>query len=88
VKGGSINEDYYVQVRYRRGRRWVTVAVSEDRDVATRLAGDAYNGPRDSDDKAATQARTTSTANLLLEGGATAHGRAAADLGHRAKQTQ
>ena len=88
MKGGSINEDYYVQVRYRRGRRWVTVAVSDVRDVATRLAGDAYNGPRDRDDKTATQVRIISTADLLLEGGATAHGRAGADLGHRSKQTQ
>ena len=88
MKGGGINEDYYVQVRYRRGRRWVTVAVSDVRDVATRLAGDAYNGPRDRDDKTATQVRIISTADLLLEGGATAHGRAAADLGHRSKQTQ
>jgi hypothetical protein len=66
----------------------VTVAVSDDRDVAARLAGDAYHGPRDSDEKAATQVRIISTADLLLEGGATAHGRAAADLGHRATQTQ
>ncbi len=59
----------YVQVRYRRGERWVTVTASEDRVTARAAAANAYHGLRDSQDESPTQVRLVTAAQLTREAG-------------------
>ena len=59
----------YVQVRYPEGLRWVTVAVSDTRDSAARLAANAYRERHDQRGQAASQVRIVSAAQLVREGG-------------------
>ena len=59
----------YVQVRYPEGGRWVTVAVSDTRASAARLAADAYRDRHNPNGEAPTQVRIVSAAQLVREGG-------------------
>jgi predicted RNA-binding Zn ribbon-like protein len=60
---------HYVQVRYPHGGRWVTVAVSDTRTSAARVAANAYRGRHDPDGQAPCQVRIVSAAQLVREGG-------------------
>jgi hypothetical protein len=59
----------YVQVRYPQGGRWVTVAVSDTRTGAARVAANAYRERHDPRGQAPTQVRIAGAAQLVREGG-------------------
>ncbi len=59
----------YVQVRYPQGGRWVTVAVSDTRTSAARVAANAYRERHDPQGQAPCQVRIVSAAQLVREGG-------------------
>jgi hypothetical protein len=59
----------YVQVRYPQGGRWVTVAVSDSRASAAKVAADAYRGHCNPRGETPTQVRIVSAAQLVREGG-------------------
>ena len=59
----------YVQVRYPRGGRWVTVAVSDTRASAARVAADAYREHCNPRGETPTQVRIVSAVQLVREGG-------------------
>jgi hypothetical protein len=59
----------YVQARYPRGRRWVTVASSETRAAARVAAARAYRDCLDSRGETPIQVRIVSAAQLVREGG-------------------
>jgi hypothetical protein len=59
----------YVQARYPRGHRWVTVASSETRATARLAAATAYRDCLDTRGEAPTQVRIVSAAQLVREGG-------------------
>ena len=60
---------YYVQVRYPRARRWLTVAVSDARSEAAHTAADAYRGLEDGSGELPRQVRIISAPQLRREGG-------------------
>jgi hypothetical protein len=70
----------YVQVRYPRGGRWLTVAVSDTRAGAARLAAGAYRERHNLQGEAPTQVRVVAAAQLAREGGEQAIRIADADL--------
>jgi len=70
----------YVQVRYSRGRRWVTVAVSESRSLAIEIAAGAYRDLQDEWGQTPTQVRVVGSTRLLREGGDHAIEQAGADI--------
>jgi hypothetical protein len=77
-------EGFYVQLRYPAGRRWIAVAVSQDRRNAVHLGAQAYRhraGPRG---KTPSGVRVMSLADLRAEGGDEAVSRADFDLWERA----
>jgi hypothetical protein len=59
----------YVQVRYPQGGRWVTVAVSDSRAGAARVAADAYREHCNPRGETPTQVRIVSATQLVREGG-------------------
>ncbi len=59
----------YVQVRYPQGGRWVTVAVSDTRASAARLAACAYRERHNPRGEMPMQVRIVSAAQLVREGG-------------------
>jgi hypothetical protein len=59
----------YVQVRYPHGRRWVAVAVTDTRSIATRLAADAYRNLENPQGEVPRQVRVVSARQLRREGG-------------------
>ena len=59
----------YVQIRYRRGERWVTVTATEDRETARAAAANAYHDLRDSHGESPSQVRLVSSAQLTREAG-------------------
>jgi hypothetical protein len=59
----------YVQVRYPQGGRWVTVAVSDTRASAARLAAGAYRERHNPRGETPMQVRIVSAAQLMREGG-------------------
>lgn len=83
AKGGAIPEDYYVQVRYPQGRRWVTVAISEIRRDAAKLAADAYRYRLDGLGQAATGVRVLDSGGLRGEAGLATAVRAIGDIQRR-----
>jgi hypothetical protein len=86
AKGGAIPEDYYVQVRYPQGRRWIAVAVSESRRDAATLAGDAYRHLPDARGRTPTAVRVVSASNLRHEGGEAAVSLAVTDSSVRPEE--
>src|SRR5262249_14744842 len=67
--GRRVTEDFYVQVRYSGGRRWVAVAVSEDRRLAASLAAAAYQNLADDRGRTPTGVRIMGARELEIEGG-------------------
>jgi hypothetical protein len=86
AKGGAIPEDYYVQVRYPQGRRWVAIVVSESRRDAAKLAGDAYRHLPDARGRAPTAVRIVTASNLRNEGGEAAVSLAVTDSSVRPEE--
>jgi hypothetical protein len=84
--GRRVTEDFYVQVRYPGGRRWVAVAVSEDRRLAASLAAAAYQNLADERGRTPTGVRIMSARELEIEGGTDAVDRAARDIADEAVQ--
>jgi hypothetical protein len=82
---GTTNRGFYVQVRYPRAERWLTVAVSSEREVAARLAGDMYRNLRNDVGDSPVQIRIAPEPKLRREGGDDAINEAAADLWRRAQ---
>ena len=66
---GQMHTGSYVQVRYPRGGRWVTVAVSDTGSSAAKAAAEAYRDRRDPRGEAPSQVRIVSAAQLVREGG-------------------
>jgi hypothetical protein len=64
-----INQDFYVQVRYSHGLRWVTVSMAENRGLASTGAAAAYKGLLDDRGDKPSQVRVVSAAQLIREGG-------------------
>ena len=79
-----MTEDFYVQVRYPGGRRWVAVAVAEDRRLAASLAAAAYQNLADARGRTPTGVRIMSTQDLVAEGGPDAVDAAALDIADEA----
>lgn len=75
-----VTEDFYVQVRYPGGRRWVAVAVAKDRRLAASLAAGAYQNLADSRGRTPSGVRIMSSRGLEMEGGAAAVDRAVRDI--------
>jgi hypothetical protein len=75
-----VTEDFYVQVRYPGGARWVAVAVAEDRRLAASLAAGAYQNLANSRGRTPNGVRIISAPELVAEGGAGALERAARDI--------
>lgn len=75
-----VTEDFYVQVRYPGGKRWVTVAMAENRRMAASLAAGAYQNLADSRGRTPNAVRIASTRDLESEGGPGAVERAARDI--------
>jgi len=71
---------FYVQVRYPRADRWVTVAVSAARRLAAKQAGDVYRELRNEAGEAPTQVRIASDELLRREAGEDGMRRAAKEL--------
>jgi hypothetical protein len=84
---GGVTEDFYVQVRYPGGRRWVAVAVAEDRRLAASLAAGAYQNLADGRGRTPTGVRLMSTRGLEAEGGPDAVDRAVRDLADESSQS-
>jgi hypothetical protein len=78
--GRRVTEDFYVQVRYSGGRRWVAVAVSEDRRLAASLAAAAYQNLADDRGRTPTGVRIMGAGELEIEGGPDAVAKAARDI--------
>jgi hypothetical protein len=74
---------YYVQVRYPRGDRWVTVAREEGRRDAARQAAKVFPDEVDVDGLHAMQVRVIGWAQLRRDGGREAVTRAEDDLALR-----
>jgi hypothetical protein len=85
AKGATIDRAFYVQVRYPRADRWVTVAVSAVRTVAAKQAGEVYRELRNEAGEAPTQVRIASAELLLREAGEDGALRAATDLWQRSR---
>lgn len=83
----DIDRAFYVQVRYPRGQRWETVAVSAHRGTAASLAGSMYRDLRDVAGRPPVQVRIASDELLRRAGGEAAVRDAAADLWRRAQAT-
>jgi hypothetical protein len=69
AKGVAIPEGFYVQVRYPRARRWVTLAVSDLRPIAAGIAADGYRDLRNGRGEAPRQVRVVTPGQLRREGG-------------------
>jgi hypothetical protein len=78
------DQAYYVQVRFRRGRRWVAVAIADSRAAASGLGGDAYRSAVNQRGEAPMQVRVVSLAQLQREGGSQAARVADMDIATRA----
>jgi hypothetical protein len=68
-RGATIDDLYYVQVHYPRGRQWVTVAMAETRETASKLAANAFFGLRNGRGDTPRTCRVASGAQLVREGG-------------------
>jgi hypothetical protein len=79
-----VTEDFYVQVRYPRGKRWVAVAVAQDRRLAASLAAGAYQNLADGRGCTPNGVRIISARELEVEGGPGAVDRAARDIADEA----
>jgi hypothetical protein len=75
-----VTEDFYVQVRYPGAKRWVAVAMAENRRLAASLAAGAYQNLADSRGRTPNGVRIVSTRELEVEGGPGAVDRAARDI--------
>ena len=82
MKGGfgGVAEDFYVQVRYPGGKRWVAVAVAETRRLAASLAAGAYQNLADARGRTPNGVRIISARELEIEGGPGAVERAGHDI--------
>jgi hypothetical protein len=78
--GRRVTEDFYVQVRYPRGKRWVAVAMAENRRLAASLAAGAYRNLADGRGRTPNGVRIISTQELEAEAGPGAVERAARDI--------
>ena len=78
--GRRVTEDFYVQVRYPGGKRWVAVAVAENRRLAASLAAGAYQNLADRRGRTPNGVRIISARELDVEGGPGAVDRAARDI--------
>jgi hypothetical protein len=72
-------------VRYPAGKRWVTLAVSQNRRAAVQLGAQAYRHLEDGHGRCANAVRVVSLADLETEGGDEALSRAASDLWARSQ---
>ena len=79
-----MTEDFYVQVRYPKGKRWVAVAVAGDRRLAASLAAGAYQNLADGRGRTPNGVRIISARELEVEGGPGALDRAARDIADEA----
>jgi hypothetical protein len=79
-----VTEDFYVQVRYPRGERWIAVAVAGDRRLAASLAAGAYQNLADGRGRTPNGVRIISARELEVEGGSGAVDRAARDIADEA----
>jgi hypothetical protein len=79
-----VTEDFYVQVRYPRGERWIAVAVAGDRRLAASLAAGAYQNLADGHGRTPNGVRIISARELEVEGGSGAVDRAARDIADEA----
>jgi hypothetical protein len=75
-----VTEDFYVQVRYPGAKRWVAVAVAENRRLAASLAAGAYKNLANSRGRTPNGVRIISARELAVEGGADAVERAGRDI--------
>ena len=73
-------EDFYVQVRYPGGKRWVAVAVAENRRLAASLAAGAYQNLANARGRTPNGVRIIGARELEVEGGPDAVERAAGDI--------
>jgi hypothetical protein len=73
-------EDFYVQVRYPGGKRWVAVAVAENRRLAASLAAGAYKNLADGRGRTPNGVRIVGARELEADGGPDAVDRAARDI--------
>ena len=79
-----MTEDFYVQVRYPGGKRWVAVAVAGDRRLAASLAAGAYQNLADGRGRTPNGVRIIGARELEVEGGPGALDRAARDIADEA----
>lgn len=82
-RNGSIADVHYVQVRYPRGDRWVTVASEEGRRDAARRAALVFPEVVDARGRPAMQVRVIVWTQLHRDGGEDAVTRAEDDLALR-----
>jgi hypothetical protein len=75
-----VAEDFYVQVRYPGGKRWVAVAVAENRRLAASLAAGAYQNLADARGRTPNGVRIIGVRELEVEGGPGAVDQAASDI--------
>jgi hypothetical protein len=73
-------EDFYVQVRYPGGKRWVAVAVAENRRLAASLAAGAYQNLANARGRTPNGVRILGARELEVEGGSGALERARRDI--------
>jgi hypothetical protein len=83
-----VHAGFYVQVRYPRARRWLTVAVSHARSEAARTAADAYRDLEDGSGETPRQVRVVSASQLRREGGQREVSLADADVVRRGAQSR
>ena len=69
AEGRAIPEGFYVQVRYPHARRWVTLAASDIRLRAARVAADAYHDRHNGRGETPRQVRIVTAGQLRREGG-------------------
>jgi hypothetical protein len=79
-----VAEDFYVQVRYPGGKRWVAVAVAENRRMAASLAAGAYQNLADARGRTPNSVRIISARELEIEGGPGAVEQAGRDIADEA----
>jgi hypothetical protein len=68
-KGQGIDQDYYVQVRYPHGLKWVTVSMASTRGAASAAAAVAYEGLVNAGGEVPRQCRIVSAGQLVREDG-------------------
>lgn len=82
-QGRHINQDYYIQVRYPRAQKWVTVAMAPNRTAAAKAAPVAYQGLLNAHGDCPNQCRVVSAGQLVREDGHRGARRADVDIARR-----